>query len=98
MYPLVLVGLLAVITRHGLLRWLGTAMAAVGAAVSSYHMFIERFPEAEASGVCDISNPCSAILVERAGYVTIPTMALSGFALIITLFLIARPKAKLETQ
>jgi hypothetical protein len=39
--------------------------------------------------VCDPKNPCTLIWVKRLGYLTIPTMALSGFLLILTLLAIA---------
>ena len=50
---------------------------------------LERNPEWESS-VCDPKNPCTLIWVKRLGYLTIPTMALSGFALIITLLAVSR--------
>ena len=65
-------------------------MAAIGGTISAYHMLVERFPSLETSS-CDPSNPCSLIWVERLGYLTIPTMALSAFALIVLLVLVARP-------
>ena len=57
-----------------------------GWGVSAYHVLIERFPSLE-SGACDVANPCTIIWVRRFGYLTIPTMALSAFALIVTLML-----------
>ena len=36
-------------------------------------------------------NPCSIIWVEHLGYLTIPAMALSGFALIVALLAITPP-------
>jgi disulfide bond formation protein DsbB len=65
------------------------ALAAIGACISTYHVALERHPEWESS-VCDPKNPCTLIWVKRLGYLTIPTMALSGFALIITLLVISR--------
>ena len=35
------------------------------------------------------ANPCSLIWVEHFGYLTIPAMALSGFAAIVTLTILA---------
>jgi disulfide bond formation protein DsbB len=98
MYPLVLVLGLAAITRSRALRTVGLVAAALGGCVSIYHVLIERFPDIEPSGTCELTNPCSAILVERAGYVTIPTMALSGFALIVTLLLVARAQPAPEAS
>ena len=63
-------------------------MAVVGGTISIYHMVVERYPTLESS-TCDPYNPCSIIWVEHFGYLTIPTMALSGFALIVALLAIA---------
>ena len=62
---------------------------AIGGAVSIYHMLVERLPSLESSA-CDPNNPCSLIWTERFGYQTIPTMALSAFALIAALALTGR--------
>ena len=62
----------------------------IGASISIWHILIERFPSLESSTSCDPANPCSLIWVERFGYLTIPTMALSAFALIATLLLLAK--------
>ena len=75
--------------RAGWVRPYAAALALVGACISTYHVALERHPEWESS-VCDPKNPCTLIWVKRLGYLTIPTMALSGFALIITLLVISR--------
>lgn len=62
----------------------------VGGLISTYHVLLERFPELEGAASCDPDNPCRAILLVRFGYLTIPTMALSGFALITVLVLLAK--------
>jgi disulfide bond formation protein DsbB len=64
-------------------------LAGVGTLIASYHVLIERYPTLESS-TCDPDNPCSLIWVRRLGYLTIPTMALSGFALILILLAVAR--------
>ncbi len=88
MYPLVLVLGVAAGLRNAALRWVGLVVAIVGGTISIYHMVMERYPTLESS-TCDPFNPCSIIWVERFGYLTIPTMALSGFALIVALLAIA---------
>jgi disulfide bond formation protein DsbB len=84
MYPLALVLPIAAWRRDRQVLWHALPLAVVGGAVSIYHMVIERFPSLE-SGSCEVTNPCSTIWVEKLGYLTIPTMALSGFVLIATL-------------
>lgn len=92
MYPLVAILGVAAWRRAYRARWVLAGVAALGGSVSVYHVLLERFPTLE-STACDPTNPCSLIWVERFGYLTIPTMALSGFALIAVLALTARPAA-----
>ncbi|HEX5947530.1 MAG TPA: disulfide bond formation protein B [Acidimicrobiales bacterium] len=87
MYPLAVVLPIAAWRRDRQVRWYALPLAVVGGAVSIYHLVIERFPSLE-SGACEITNPCSIIWVERFGYLTIPAMALSGFALIAVLLVL----------
>ena len=89
MYPLVPILGVAAWRQAGWVRPYAAALAAIGACISTYHVALERHPEWESS-VCDPKNPCTLIWVKRLGYLTIPTMALSGFALIITLLVISR--------
>ncbi|HEX2578308.1 MAG TPA: disulfide bond formation protein B [Aquihabitans sp.] len=93
MYPLALVLAVAAWRRLHRLRPLVAAVAVVGGAVSIYHLLVERYPSLETTS-CDPDNPCSIIWVERFGYLTIPAMALSGFALIVALVALARPSAQ----
>ena len=88
MYPLVPLLGLAAVRRDQAIRLYGVVLAGLGAPVSIWHLFVERFPHLEGSS-CDPLNPCSIIWVERFGYLTIPAMALSGFALVIALLLLA---------
>lgn len=89
MYPLV--PILAYATWKADLRvrrW-AMALAGVGALIAAYHVVIEHYPTLESS-VCDPKNPCTLIWVKRFGYLTIPAMALSAFAVILVLLPAAR--------
>jgi disulfide bond formation protein DsbB len=88
MYPLVPLLGLAAWRRDAGIRPYAAVLAGIGAAIASYHIVIERNPGLE-SGACDPTNPCSLVWVERFGYLTIPTMALSAFALVLTLLAVA---------
>jgi disulfide bond formation protein DsbB len=90
MYPLVPLLALATWRRWFAARWVVLAIAVLGGSVSVWHILIERYPTLE-SGACDPTNPCSLIWVRRFCYLTIPTMALSAFALIAALMLVVRP-------
>lgn len=85
MYPLVPILGIAAWRGFVRIRWFAIPWAAGGAMVSTWHVLIERFPDLEGSTSCDPTNPCSLIWVKQLGYLTIPTMALSGFLAIITL-------------
>jgi disulfide bond formation protein DsbB len=90
MYPMsVILGIAAL--RHDVkVRVYALPVVAIGATISIWHILIERFPSLESSTSCDPANPCSLIWTERFGYLTIPTMALSAFALLATLLLLAK--------
>lgn len=83
-YPLGIILVIAGLRKDRNIRLYGVVLAAIGMCLSTYHVLLERFPQLESSQ-CEKDNPCSAILVERMGFLTIPTMALCGFALIIGL-------------
>jgi disulfide bond formation protein DsbB len=89
MYPLALILSIAAWRRDPAVRWYALPLAVAGGLVSVYHVLVERYPSLE-SGSCDPTNPCSIIWVERLGYLTIPTMALSGFALVAVLLFLAK--------
>ena len=90
MYPLVPILGLAALRRDRAIRPYAAILAGLGALIASYHVVLERFPALE-SDVCDPANPCTLIWVQRLGYLTIPTMALSGFALVLTLLAVGAP-------
>ena len=95
MYPLVpILGYAAWRQARGT-RPLAAVLASLGAVIATYHVLLERNPQWESS-VCDPKNPCTLIWVERLGYLTIPTMALSGFLLILTLLAVSRAGDRLD--
>ena len=91
MYPLVpVLGIAAWRRDRGIAPYAAT-VATAGGLVSTYHVVLERFPSLE-SGICDPSNPCTLIWVQRFGYLTIPAMAWSAFALIVVLVVAGRTR------
>ena len=91
MYPLVVILGVAAVRRDLGARTSASILAGLGSCASIYHLLLERFPSLEASSSCDPANPCSIKWVDRFGYLTIPGMALSGFALVLVLLAAARP-------
>ena len=95
MYPLVPILGIAAWRRDVGVRVYGLTLACMGGAISTYHVLLERYPSLETSA-CEKSNPCTLIWVKRFGYLTIPTMALSAFALIVLLLVISKSPARDE--
>jgi disulfide bond formation protein DsbB len=90
MYPLSITTLLAALARdHRAARYL-LPLPIFGAGVSMYHILIENGVVGQAQG-CLISAPggCATKWINEFGYVTIPTLALTGFALAFAFLLLA---------
>ncbi len=90
MYPLVLLLGLAAVRRDPAVRPYGMTLAAVGAAISAYHIAVQRLPGMPSTS-CSITAPCSAIQVEVLGFVTIPVLALVAFLTILVLLGVRGP-------
>ena len=81
MYPLVLTLGIAAFTNDRRIGRYVLPPALLGAAVSIYHVQLERFPQQEALA-CSKTVPCTTIWFEQFGYITMPVLALSAFAFI----------------
>ena len=89
MYPLVIiVGIAAWRRDHGV-RIYAAPLATIGAVIAAYHRLIQAFPDLGGSA-CSTGVPCTAAYFTELGFVTIPTMALSGFLLVIALLWVDR--------
>jgi disulfide bond formation protein DsbB len=87
-YPQVVVLGVASLRRDREVWRTSVPLAVVGAAISVWHVIIERAPAL--AGPCDPANPCTIKWVEEFGVLTIPTMALIAAASFIALTLLAR--------
>jgi disulfide bond formation protein DsbB len=87
MYPLALMMSIAAFSRDRRVWNYVVPQASIGLLVSLYHIQLQAFPDQ--SSFCDAYNPCSAKWVEALGFVTIPMMAATSFALIIGLGIVA---------
>ena len=90
MYPLALLLGIATWRDDGGVRRYALPLAVLGGAISVYHYLIQWFPELQA-GACDPTAPCAAFYVREFGFVSIPFMALMGFAAVATLLSSVRP-------
>ena len=98
MYPLSITTLLAALVADRRAARYLLPLPLVGAGVSVYHLLIENGVVRE-SNICLASAPggCAVKWINEFGYMTIPTLALTGFALTFALLLLAAgPPATVE--
>jgi disulfide bond formation protein DsbB len=89
MYPLVVVLGVGAWRRDATVRLTASILGVIGLAISVYHYLIQHFPTLD-SGACDVTAPCSAAYIWQWNFVSIPFMAGSAFALILTLMFVLR--------
>jgi Disulfide bond formation protein DsbB len=95
MYPLVALLALAAFRRLRPFVPLLLPIPLVGLAVSVHDHYIERNPEAESAG-CKTGIPCSTRWIWEFGYVSIPVLAGTAFAL-ISILLVAAWRSSVHT-
>jgi len=91
MYPLVVILGVGALRRERAAAVYAGVLAAIGLVVAAYHVALEWFP-ALSTGACDPSNPCTLIWFRVFGFISLPTLALVAFGLILTI-LTLRPRA-----
>ncbi|MEA3215491.1 MAG: hypothetical protein QOJ19_1647, partial [Acidimicrobiia bacterium] len=96
MYPLAVILGIAALRRDVDIRRYAIPLAAIGAAISTYHIQLERFPEQRT--FCSVDAPCNIPPVQEFGFVTLAVMALCGFTAIIALLAVARPQHLLDER
>src|SRR5215471_8860413 len=90
MYPLSILTLLAALASdYHVVRYL-LPLPLVGAGISIYHLLVENGVVAQSSA-CLVSAPggCATKWIDEFRYMTIPTLALTGFVLLIELLTLA---------
>lgn len=93
MYPLAIILIVALIRHEVSIRPYAITLALLGSAIALWHYLVEWFPSLEGvGGKCDIANPCSVRpLPLRFGFISIPFMALTAFALVATILWFGYP-------
>jgi len=90
MYPIGLISLVSLIFNESRIKKFVLALSIVGILISTYHILMQVFPKAfECS---DEVAKCSAVQFAQYGYITIPVMAFTTFALIILISLLGKEK------
>lgn len=101
MYPLVILLGIAAARRERAGAFYAIGLAAIGALVSTYHVALEWFPSLD-SGACSATTPCTLIWFRVFGFISLPTLALTAFLLILALMAIRlglhEPSADDETD
>ena len=90
MYPLSLITLFAALLNdHRIARYL-LPFPVIGAGISTYHLLIEN-GVIKQTQACLISAPggCATKWINEFGYMTIPTLTLTAFALVFAFLLLA---------
>ncbi len=93
MYPLAILLVAANFKKFKFTKIVAVVLALVGGSVSTYHWFLERFPDLDA-GVCDAKLPCSVVWFENFGYVTLSFMAFTAFFTTIVLVTLSPQEKK----
>jgi disulfide bond formation protein DsbB len=89
MYVLPIITLIAILYKEYQIRKYVITLATIGSFISLYHIFVQITPRFTcASGGVD----CGIISTLGFGYITIPVMALTAFAMIIILTVIQKRK------
>lgn len=97
MYPLVVLLVIATLRRDTAVKWYVVPLGVIGMAISIYHYMVERFPDTVSSS-CSTEVPCSTVWVWKFHFLSIPAMAGLGFALIVTLALLASDRVEALPQ
>lgn len=87
MYPLVILLGIAAARRERAGAFYTIGLAFIGALVSTYHVALEWFPSLD-SGACSVTTPCTLIWFRVFGFISLPTLALTAFLLILALMAI----------
>ena len=92
MYPLSILTLFAAVHgEHRFARYL-LPLPVVGAGVAVYHLLVENHV-VSTPAACQIGAGCTVKWINEFGYMTIPTLALTGFVLLIGFLTLAAADA-----
>ena len=91
MYPLTVVLLVGAIRKDRAVRWYAGPLALIGAAIAGWHTLIEWRPQLD-NGQCELTGPsCTYVWFREFGFISLATMALTGFLTILILLFVRFP-------
>jgi disulfide bond formation protein DsbB len=97
MYPLTVVLLVGAIRKDRAVRWYAGPLAIIGAAIAGWHTLIEWRPQLD-NGECELTGPsCTYVWFREFGFISLATMALTGFLTILILLFVRFP-ARLDVS
>ncbi len=85
MYPLVVLLAIAIVRKDRTIGMYVAPIAGIGLAIGIYHYVVQRIPSLGGNACSTGGVPCSTAYFEQFGFMSIPYMAASAFALILTL-------------
>jgi disulfide bond formation protein DsbB len=92
MYPLAALSLVAALRRDRSSWPYLVVLASGGLAVSLWHSLIEKVPSLSGSSSCSVTVPCTVPWFVEFGFMTLATMAASGFLAVLVLASALRTK------
>jgi disulfide bond formation protein DsbB len=90
-YPLAVLLGIAAVRRDVSIRLYVIVQAAIGAVIALYNSWIQWFPPEGGSAFCTLEAPCTQRYVYEFGFVSMPFMALTAFAFVIVMMVLAHP-------
>ncbi|GMQ94763.1 MAG: hypothetical protein BMS9Abin12_2269 [Acidimicrobiia bacterium] len=85
MYPVAIILLISAWRKDNSVRLYAAVLSVIGLAIAIWHRTLQAFPSLNSGGCAAVGPPCSSPYIKEFGFVTIPYMALSAFALILVL-------------
>lgn len=92
MYSLAIVLVVAAVRKDRSIRPYAMVLAGIGAAISTYHWLLERWPSID-TGSCSADAPCSVPYFEVFGFISLAFMAFCAFVTVLVFLAVASPSS-----
>lgn len=94
MYPIVLIGLIALIQKNSKIAWTTAAFSFIGGCISLYHYGIQKLTFLQDSAPECGGVACTGQYINYLGFITIPFLAFVAFAFIFIASLVLLKQTK----